>query len=357
MGEATDVYSAPEFELAIAQETALGTPNTTAADFQRLDQEENSSPDLSGFVDDDTPKMDGSNVPQHTDRFFTTAGGTILQPFNTIATKAYLDLFLYAGMQDLVSEAAGTPFAKIWEWDESTGHGDFAAHAGVTDPGIFFTVVGKNPIASEDTIITSAFIPELTITSDPTVKAGRLNLTGNFMSGFTSTGKFDPRGSQSITGATEPGTDFFHHCLMKTKTLGGVDLIVGSWNITLNNKGVRNGCDSLGDPNKYVIGSNKYEAIGSMKVMYDANTKGIIDNYMTSAFDTELVFAWGSGNDPVDTDGDLLFKFNVGLGQPVKDFTPVEGTMIEIPIICRSDGTNEMVEIELANIIDRGWTA
>ena len=357
MAVAIDTHSAPEFELVIAQEAALGTPNTTAADFQRLDQKENSSPDLSGFVDDDTPRMDGTNIPQAGDRFFTVAGSTILQPFNTVATKATLDLFLYGVMQDLVSEGATTPFEKIWEWDDATDHGNFAAHAGVTDPGIFFTVVGKNPIASEDTIITSAFIPNMTITSDPGTNSGKLTLTGNFLSGFPSTGKFDPRGSQSIAGATEPGTDFFHHCKLKTKTLGGVDLIVASWNIALNNKGARVGCDVDGDAENYAIGNNKYEAIGSMKLMYDANTKGIIDNYMTSGFDTQLVFAYGSGNDPVDTDGDLLFKFNVGLGQPVKDFVAVEGTMIDVPIICRGDGTNEMVEIELANIVDRGWTA
>ena len=78
---------------------------------------------------------------------------------------------------------------------------------------------------------------------------------------------------------------------------------------------------------------------------------------MTSAFDTQLVIGYGSGNDPADTTGDLLFKLNVGVAQPQKDYSAVEGTMVDIPFVCRSDGTNAAVKIEIANAIDRAWTA
>jgi len=346
------VSSGTEFELAIQEESALGTPETTAASFQRLHQPENAEYDLSGLTDDDTPRMQGQRVPQNTDRFFTKAGGVVLQPFNAIATKLTLDFFLYGNMQDIESEGVSTPFAKIFTWNRDTTQPLFTDNTGK-----FFTVVGKNPLASEDLIMTSAIIPTLNLSSDPGTNGGRLTMSGNIMSGFTSSGKFDESGSQSITGATEPGTDFFHHCKMVTKQLGGVDLIVASYNIALNSKGVRQGCDVNGDAQTYALGVGNYEATGTIRCLYDNNTKGVITNFMTSAFDTQLVLAYGSGNAPVDTDGDLMFQMNVGVAQPVRDFAAAEGTMIDIPFVCRDDGTNDMIEAQIANAQDRAWTA
>ena len=347
--------SAPEFQLAFAQETTFGTPNTTEADFFSLHEPENAEVDLSGLTQDSTPRMDGTNVPQNTDNFITQAGGIVVQPFSAIATRNTLSPLLYGVMQDLVSEQVGTPFEKIWEWDDATTRPDLSVHDSVDDAGIFFTVVAKNALASEDQILTSCVIPSLTISSDPTVAGGRMMVSGNFMSGFSSL--YDESGSQAIVAGTAPDQNYYHHCLMVTKTFGAAPLIVGSWDMTLINKAVRIGCDTVGDAENYMFGANKYEATGNIRVLYEANTKGIITNFLTSAFDTPLVFAWGTGADPVTTTGDLLFKFNVYPQQPVKDFTAEEGTMVDIPVICVSDGTNEMVEIEHADANDEGWTA
>ena len=78
-------------------------------------------------------------------------------------------------------------------------------------------------------------------------------------------------------------------------------MIVESYSITFNNKALRKGCDGSGDAQTYALGVAGYELTGAIRVLYDENTKGLLTDSLTSAFDTQLVLAYGSGNDPADT--------------------------------------------------------
>ena len=132
-------------------------------------------------------------------------------------------------------------------------------------------------------------------------------------------------------------------------------MIVESFSYTLNNKAVRIGCDANGDAESYALGVAGYELTGSIRLLYDDNAKGLMTNGLTSAFDSQLILAYGSGNDPVDTDGDFLQKLNINIPATARDFAAETGTMIDVTFKGADDGTDEMAEIEIANAVDRTW--
>ena len=347
------ITAGTEYEFAISEESTFGTAitATTTDIWKLLHITEVPQWDLSGIVRDSTMRSRGSRVPHNEDNFITRAGGTILIPFTCIVTDITYDLLIYGNMQDLVSEDVSTPFEKIWEWDGATTQPDFVSNAGK-----FYTVVLNGGISSEDFIATSCILRDLTISSDPGTNGGRMTASGTFMSGFSSATKFLESGSQAFGTATQPGTTYYNHCNLVTKTIGGTDMIVESYSITYNNKAVRDGCDSSGDAETYALGIGGYEVTGSIRLLYDDNAKGLLANSLTSAFDTQLVLAYGSGADPVTTDGDLLQKINIALPEmPARDFPAETGVMLDVAFIGTDDGTNEMVENEHANAVDRAW--
>lgn len=348
------VTAGSQFEMAISEEAVFGTAITATTQdlWKLLHLTEHQEWDLSGLVRDETMRLRGSRVPHSEDNFFSRAGGIIVIPFTCIATKITLDLLLYAVMQDIVSEDVAGPFEKIFEWDSATTQPEFTDNTGK-----LFTVVLNGGISSEDMIATTCLLRDLTISSDPGTNGGRLTCSGNFLSGFSSATKFFESGSQDFGTATQPGTDYFNHCNLVTKTIGGSDQIVESYSYTFNNKAVRIGCDVNGDAESYALGIGGYEITGSIRLLYDDNAKGLVTNGLTSAFDTQLILAYGSGNDPADTDGDFLQKLNINIPQTARDFAAEAGTMIDVTFKGADDGTNEMAEIEIANAVDRSWTA
>ena len=349
-----NVHSAQQWELAIGEETALGTPQTTAASFKLLHVSSHGSVELAGLVQDTTQRARGQRVMHNQDMYLTKAGGQVTLPFDCIATDITLDYLLYLAMQDLASEAASTPFAKIYEWDGATTQPDLAAISGSASPGKLVTVLQRGPVASEHRRLTSAILSRLTLRLDPALNGGRFSCQGTFWSGLSNA--FSPSQNQSITGATQPGTDYYHFANLVTKKLGGLDIVLGGFDLTLDNRVARVGNDASGDAQAYALGVPGYRAFGSITIKYDGNSKDTIDNFLTSAYDTQLVLAWGSGADPVTTDGDLLVKLNVNFAGNAFDFIREDGVFLTIPFECVDDGTNEAVEIEIANAIDRVWT-
>ncbi len=344
-----------QFEMAISEESTFGTAitATTTDIWKLLHLTEHSEWDLSGLVRDETMRLRGSRVPHNTDNFFSRAGGIVVIPFTCVATLITLDLLLYGVMQTIASEDAASPFEKIFVWDSSTTQPQFT-----DDTGKFYTVVLNGGIASEDMIATTCILRDLTISSDPGTNGGRLTVSGNFISGHSSATKFFESGSQSFGTATQPGTAYFNHCNLKTKTIGGTDMIVESYSYTLNNKAVRIGCDVNGDSESFALaGSGGYELTGSIRLLYDDNAKGLMTNGLTTAFDGPLVLAYGTGADPATTTGDFLQKLNINIPATARDFAAETGTMIDVTFKGADDGTNEMADIEIAPAVDRVWTA
>lgn len=350
MAVAPDIYSGKQWELAISQEDTWGTPQTTG--FKSLHIETAQPVDRSGLTHIYRKRARGNRMPHNTDYTFIQGGGMVNLPFEAWATHDTLDLLVHAVMHDLVSEGVSTPFAKIWEWDSGTTSPLFNTVAAITTRGTIFSVIQGGPVASEQDLLVSAILSQLTFNKS----IGQpLVVSGNWFSGHS--GAYDQSNNTDITSATDPGTDYYVTEIVKQ--IGGVDVILGDYSFTLDPKAARQGNDANGNAENYVIlGGDDPFLSGSLNVMYDTNTKDLIDNAMTTGFDTQLIIAYGSGNDPVDTDGDLLIKLNIHIDPTAiaKDYGREEGVMWTIPFTGADDGTNEMVEIEVANAVDRAWT-
>jgi len=360
-----DVHSGLGFELAIQQEDTWGTAEATAGSFIKLHLTEQPTVDRSGLIFDETVRARGARVPHQEDYFFQKAGGVVRLAFNNvIVTETYLDYLIYLVMQDLVSEGVSTPYVKTYHWDESTTFVDFSTITAITDPGIIATVLHKNAISGEDDILTSCILESLTLASDPGAFGGRLTASGVFFSGHGA--DYDETGTQALTGATEPGTQYLSHfggagaadtafCL-NAKSLGGNDLIIGPWSITLNNFARRVG-DTGGNAENYAIGSPMFSVEGSIDVKYDDNTKALLTSWLTSKIALPLVLQYGEKAMPTTTDGSFSIAAEVIPTGHDRDYGNEMGVFVSVPFKGFVDGTNPLVAMSTAFDTpgDRTW--
>lgn len=360
-----NVHSGLEFELAIQQEDTWGTAEATAGSFIKLHLTEQPAVDRSGLIFDETMRARGSRTPHQEDYFFQKAGGEVRLAFNNvIVTETYLDYLIYLIMQDLESEGASTPWVKTYEWDDATTYVDFSTITAITDPGCIVTVVHKNAISGEDDILTSCILETLTLASDPAAFGGRMTASGVFFSGHGA--DYDETGTQALTSCAEPGTQYLSHfgaggiattafCL-NAKSLGGNDLILGPWSITLNNFARRIG-DTGGNAENYAFGTPKFEVTGNLNIKYDDNTKALLTSWLTSKTALPLVLQYGSKNMPATTDGDFSIAVEVIPAGHERDYENEMGVLVNVPFKGFEDGTNELIEMSTAFDTpgDRTW--
>ncbi len=344
-----NVYSGKQWPLVIAQEPVWGTPETTG--FKALHIEMAQDVDRTRLINVFRRRAHGDRMPRNTDYFRSQAGGVVMLPFEAWATHDTLDLLIHGVMHDLVSEGATTPYEKVWEWDDGTTKPLFSTVAAITTRGTLFSVIQGGPVASEQDLLTSCIVAPLTLSKSPGLP---LVVAGNFFSGHSA--DYDHQNNTDITSAVDPGTDYY--VTEKTKTIGTADVILGDYSFTLEPNAFRLGNDADGNAEEYsILGGDGPFLTGSIDVLYDADSKDLIDNILATSFDTQIVLAYGSGNTPVDTDGDLLMKFNVNLDiGGTKDYAREEGVMWTLAVSGAFDGTNNLVDIELANAVDRAWT-
>ena len=88
---------------------------------------------------------------------------------------------------------------------------------------------------------------------------------------------------------------------------------------------------------------------------YDANTKDEVDDFLTNPMgagaESQIYVRWGDGT----ADGTLLFDVNAIYSGNALDFGNEAGVMVSLPFQGVDDGTNEAVEVTIANAEDRAW--
>jgi len=348
MAISTNVYVGPQFRVAIAEESTFGTAITTQTNFKELEITSTPWPDYSGIVREVRKRADGKRVLSYKDIYVDEEGGADGYTVNIegILTDITADLLIYGVMQDLVSEDATTPYLKEFEWDGSTD-GDNSG-----SPYKFYTINGYNPASGESWATKTCVIKTLTITSDPTNNGGKASFSATFWTGFK------PSFGQTVTPAswTAPGTDWYVHQLLDTKALGGTtdNLVLGSASLTFENNVQRVGFDSSGDPQIYVF--PQFDITGEIKTKYDANTKDEIDNFVLNpeggSAERQIYLRWGDGA----SDGTLSFDVNAVYADSLTpDFGNEAGVMLGISFQGVDDGTNEAIDVKIANSVDRAW--
>tara|TARA_R100000808_G_C2133947_1_gene142576 strand:+ start:565 stop:1596 length:1032 start_codon:yes stop_codon:yes gene_type:complete len=340
----TKLYSRNEFRFAIAEESTFGTAITAQGEFREIYITDTPQIDWGGIIRDEVKRADGKRVMSHTDVYQATAGGTYTCSVSGILTDTTADLLLYGAMQDLVSEAAGSPFLKTYEWDGST-----TGVSGAT-PNKFFTINGYNPDTSEHWLLKSCVLSSLSISADPGSNGGRATFSATFWTGFPPV-----ISGLTVTPAswTAIANDFYVFQSLNTKTVAGSDVVLGSFSLNFENNVVRVGHDSSGDPQQYTFPN--FNCTGEVSVKFDDNSAPEIDKWVLNptagSAESEIILQWGDGS----ADGTLKFLVNAIYTGHSYDFGNDAGVFVSLPFQGVDDGSNEAVEVLLANAADRSW--
>jgi hypothetical protein len=98
-----------------------------------------------------------------------------------------------------------------------------------------------------------------------------------------------------------------------------------------------------------------FEITGEVSAKYDGNTKDEIATFLTSpdggSAEKNLIVQWGDGT----SDGTFKFDVNAIYTGNSLDFGNEAGVFVNLPFKGVDDGTNEAIEVSIANAVDRAW--
>lgn len=293
-----------------------------------------------GIIRNMSVKNDGSRVNTDGNAYYTGSGQVRVISFSDMVVRREdLGVLLYSVLQN-VSEAASTPYKKTYVIDETVTQPLFS-----NDAGFFFTFGIKGPIASYHKVFHSCILRTLTLSPGDD---GRLRAAGEIISGFTS------NTTANCTGTWEFNEANYYDCYTYTKKqIGGSDIVMYDWSITINNHAVRIGYDSTGQSESYAIATDPagYDITGTITVKYDAVVQGVIANCISGGT-AALEFDIG-------TDGAAGYfgqKYdNLYYGNVDRNYNTELGQQLVIPFTALHDTGNQMCTLEVDDGLDRGW--
>jgi len=259
------VHGGRESEWGISEESTFMTAIADTGNFEKI---EGPIPTVDpGLLRDNTVKFGDGRMRAVANDHVTSKGGLKVLSFSDMVVRQEdLGYLLYAVCQN-VAEGAGTPFEKTYTLANATTQPDFSADAG------YFCSVGINDtIASYHRKYTSCILRTLTLSSD-LAGDGRLMASGEWITGGVEllTANFN-------TGTWAYGTQaYFNFHKTPTKKVGGSDIVLLGFDLTINNNAVRVGSAGVGgQAETYALatGDTGYEISGNIKAKFDANTQG-----------------------------------------------------------------------------------
>lgn len=346
MAVSTVISPREEFQFGLAIQSAWNTPNTTDAQYRKLDTTEPVLVDWSGVLAAENVRAGNGIVPHYTDRFRREAGMYPSFSVSGVLTSEEAHLLIMGVMQDIVSEAATQPYMRTHEWDEAS-----RGLSGIT-PILFFTGGFYDPQSGVRERLMNCVLHTLELSADPGQQAGRIA----FRADFTSFGAAN-RNATLVPGSwVAPGSTHLCWDQMTAYSLGGNDLNLLSWKLTLTNEATAlpaQGGNASG------VRFNRFMAKLELKALYDAVTKEMLGYWLANplAGSAELRALLGYSTDTETNYHTLGIDMNAILDAvAAKDLGQAQGGIITIPLIGVNDGTNEALEITQTNNTDMIWT-
>jgi len=327
-------WSSNDARVSIAQEAAFGTAITNAG-FHLAEFDEVS---VDWGLTQSIPSLRAARMASDSDVYVSQTGGTRTITISNITFRRQdLPEFLYAVLQN-VTEGATTPFQKTFEqWSSAPDFG--------SDAGYFCTVGIYMPEgAGKGFTFKSCVCTQLDLKADLIGGDGRLTGTATFISGFAA----DP--SATIAGTSISSQAYFDFNAMSTKTLGGNDIVVYGFDISIKNNAVRVGNDSSGDAENYSFGIPEVEITGTLKTKHDANTGDIADD-LVAGTPREIILSVGTD----DTTGHCQIDLdNVVFTDHGMDAKQQQGFAVELPFKTVLVST-DYPTITVADAYDQSW--
>lgn len=290
MAVSSAVYAASEFRVAFAEQAIWGTANTTQGDFHEFHVTDLVLPDFSGILSDETKRSNGLKVLDVTDVFRSNAGSEYTVTVAGTLTNKVVAKLLYSATQNITAETDSSPYPKTFKVD---GTSIGASHT----PSSFFSMLFYNPSTTEHISLKDCVVKTLTISCDPASNGGRATFTATFVTGAM------PTFGATATPASwvAPGVTYYLGQLLQTKTLASADLVLGKYELTIENGATRVGYGTTGNAEGMAMTS--IEVTGSIEAKFDANTKDLVDKWLLSptagSADSDLVLVH-SANTEVD---------------------------------------------------------
>lgn len=331
---AITVYNKNECDVLLGRQTAWGTALLDNAAMTILDVE-------SAFIDPDinirTPQRSnsGSRAPQDFNIQADTYGTTPKISLSGDMKLADAAHFFYASIQGLTSEAAGTPFRKIFTFPATQP--DFTAIASATSAGYIATIIEKEPIAGKSAKIRDAICTDLTLTCAPDAGDGRLQHKSTWIGRGAINQASTPAGAYTRTAQA-----FFPFHMLNAFTGATNPLIPLSFEIKIaqpKTKGISS--DLVGQFKTYVI--PEYEVTAKVVVLDDTYSRAV-RAYWNDATPTAWVISWST----------LVFD----LMMVITSAPMVLGDQNAIEFNLRGvkSGATAALTVTLDDAVDRGWT-
>ena len=320
------VYSGKQYEAYISlQSDALGTNDVSGTLYKMRMPEVNDIEFSEGFQTADIERT-GQRVLRPTDHIKIYKGGVFTWTFDNlvIENEALLQTLLQLSTEDS-SPAVTTAI---------TGNQATVAYEQGATTGEYACIVIASPDADKDRLMHSAVLQELTLSMSPENNGGRLTASGTFFSGY------QPVIGAEATAADATAVDFskgFFDCT--TSQLGGDDVVMNSFEITISNPAVRVGYETVnsiaGEPCAYNRGG-QISVTGSVSVKLDDNTAQIITEDFLVGTSANVSIGDGSS-----IDFDIPTAKYTGHTQAGTD----NGVFVELPFAATADGSGALITI------------
>jgi len=256
------IAAGTESKWGFSEEPTFGTVVATSGTYEQI---EGPIPSVDyGVTRINQARNDGGRMRKDTSVFHSQSGGIRQINFSDLLVRRVdLGSLLYAVCQNCAEDAVASQFNKVYTMTSTTTQPDFSASAG------YFASVGiYDTIASYMRQFPSCILSTLTLSADLTGD-GLLRASGTWLSGFT-----------AITTANFSGTwaynaqNYLDFHAPTVKQIGGADIVLFGFSMTINNGAVRVGGSTLGVAETYAL--PEYDINGTITVKYDTAVQGLI---------------------------------------------------------------------------------
>jgi hypothetical protein len=275
MAIAGQVYSGKQYALYLGRQTAsstpvaMGTAESTNAEFVELDVVTINDIDFAGGLVTDRTLRTGQQVKKRTDHYVSEKGSSKGFNFEWVCShKEGLKILL-----ELISEDTSSPYSVAGNHEPPIYN-----HGATT--GKLATIIIKSldsgKAAGQDRTMHSAALTNLSFAMDSATQGGRLVVTGTFMSGYTV--------STAASGVTEGTTETRYVKSLfdcTTKKVDSLDVVVKSFNLNISYPCVRVGYQGANGEAEMYSRAGEITCDGSISVLYDTASDAFLATMLT----------------------------------------------------------------------------
>ena len=275
------------------------------------------------------------SIKNASDTIITPRGGTVMMPFEMIATpKLFVQHLALVGQEH--SESGST--IHVTEFD---GSSNATSVGGTESSNIPHSVnLAYYPASGEGIKVCGVVCSDLGLNLDYGTNGGHLTMSGNYFSGFSNPIPASTCLEQTFSGTwTAPETSYYHIGGITTKTLdvegnATQHLVLKNFQLNIANGVNRVGFNSNGNADLYAL--PEYVITGSITIKYDDEFDyGAGNNVIQDFLDGDtlsLSLQWGNGT--VDATGEMNIDLEMQYtGDPTQDISE-NGVFHVLPFEC-----------------------